>query len=169
MCCSINFKFCAFNNFIIKECYSNNENAVKQVSELEGFVKNSFDAEKQETTELFYSKTNDKYYVIYVDSIQKARQRNLDEVKGLATKQFVEDKRKKNLSKLAQRVYNQIQNKHKSPEDVLLDNNVRVSGSKVFDNAVSAGVDKDFIQNLFRLAKQLIRVKFLMKKSKLRY
>ncbi len=123
---------------------------------LDGFVRNSFTLPKQETSELFYSKTNDKYYALFITKIEESRNQDLGEVLGQVTKLLIEKKRKEKLVKLANNIYNQIQNKQSSIAHILQKNNLKVKRNKTFQRFYEVQVgDKtvdytnDFLKDLF--------------------
>ncbi len=130
----------------------NKEDISKKLSHLDEFVKNSFILSDKEASELFYTKSNNKYYALFVDSIEESRQRTLNEAKDLAIKLFLENKKKEKLMELSQKIQNEIQDNKKSVNGIISDNKLRSSSARTFlksDN-LNTG-DKEFLQNIFEI------------------
>ncbi len=81
---------------------------VAELKSLDDFLKNSFAVEKGKTSKIFFSKTNNQYYIIAVDEVDQSRQRSLDEVKVLATDMWIQDKKQQKLQELANNIATKI-------------------------------------------------------------
>ncbi|MCE3255175.1 MAG: ppiD [Rickettsiaceae bacterium] len=79
-----------------------------EVKNLDDFVQNSFSVEKGKVSRIFFSESNKKYYVIFVESVDQGRQRSLDEVRVLVTDMWIADKKQQKLFELAAEVSKQI-------------------------------------------------------------
>ncbi len=83
---------------------------IKEVNNFDDFVKNSFALEQGRVSKVFSSKTNDKYYIISIDEVEKSRKRSLDEVKALVTDLWVAEKIQENLGNFANKIIKEINN-----------------------------------------------------------
>ena len=95
---------------------------VKNIDNLEGFVKNSFVLTKDQLSKIFFSKNNSHYYIISVDEIDKSRQRSLDEVRVMVTDLWVKESSLQKLQKLADNIVEKI-NKNKGNINLIVKNN----------------------------------------------
>jgi len=81
---------------------------VQSLDNFDNFIKNSFVLGANKVSKIFFSKANNKYYILSVDEISPSRKRSLDEVKVLVTDLWAKHQKQQKLHKLADDVTKKI-------------------------------------------------------------
>lgn len=125
------------------------KNIAKKIDHLDNFIKNSFVLPENETSELFYAKSGNKHYALFVDILEEPYQQKLSEVTKPVTKLFLKEKKQENLSKLAFKIYGQLQ-EGKKLHEIISKNNVKVSYNRSFSRS-DKSKNPEFLEDLFHV------------------
>lgn len=105
---------------------------VANAAGLDDFLKNSFAIEKGKVSKMFFSKTNNQYYIISVDEVDQGRQRSLDEVKALATDLLIQEKKQQKLQELANNIAKKINDNGGNAVAVAAQNGLKIEQKHQF-------------------------------------
>lgn len=135
----------------------NKENLAEKVK-LDDFIKNSFALAKNQASELFYSKSNDKYYAIFVNNIEASRTMSLNEVKPSVIESFINRKKQENLEKMAFDLHKKFSAKNANIEKIASDNGLKITKNKIFHRSYEVDMDgstidyaNEFVTDLFSI------------------
>ena len=149
-----NFKIKETEKFDEKGLTISQKDVSKQVA-LDDFVKNSFSVGSQEISPLFYSKSNKKYFVLFVDKIEESRSKSLDEVSTVVAEMFNTVKKQEKLQELANKIYAELQ-KSGNVDSIVEKNNLKLVKNQVFSRAYKVNIEgeeinyaNDFTKDLF--------------------
>ena len=142
---------------IDKNGFDIDKNDIASKIALDNFVKNAFNLPLGETSELLQSDADGKYYALFVDNINPARDRALDEVTGLATDLLHQKQRRKNMVDLARSVHDQIK-EGKNIKNIVKKNGLDLDRNEVFSRSYNVNIggrevghSNKFLQDLFAI------------------
>ncbi|MDA9231501.1 SurA N-terminal domain-containing protein [Rickettsiales bacterium] len=137
---------------------------------LSNFIENSFNLPENEASEIFYSKSNNKYYAVTVNKISAARSRELSEVRNEVKNLLLKERRLEDLNEFANKIHQDLSSGKSSLakisqnrsinikyNNILAKNNIKNNNIN-FMAVVFDADDKSFTKPYFDQDKNIIRI-----------
>ncbi len=166
---SKNIKVKTIKNIDIKGNDITGNNRINSLK-LSNFIENSFNLPENETSEIFYSKNNNKYYAVKVNKISVARNRELSEVKKEAENLLIKEQKIKNLNDLANKIYQDLSSGKANLSKLAQNRSINIKYNNIFTknnvknneiNLVAAIFDADeksFAKPYFDQDKNIVKI-----------
>ncbi|MFT6331959.1 MAG: peptidyl-prolyl cis-trans isomerase D [Lentimonas sp.] len=104
---------------------------IAEIAALEGFAKNSFSLQKDRVSKILASKSNKKYYILFVKEIEQERKKTLNEVKSKVISLWVKEKLQEKMQELAEKVSEEIKQRTTNVSQIVAKNKLKLETSEL--------------------------------------